>query len=237
MIVISEKKLDKEEIANYKAKGYRFAYGYEDFQIKPRESVGIILETMYRPTINLIESLLYRKHRVTIKYEDQSYILDNLEQWKHTYQSEKDMLHLVTDKHPIYELYLQKCAEYREKRRINVIKQQFDALLDVYEQQELPQDDELIQFITTFAPLYQVDVDYTDRLSQYRAYFQIKWYLDNNMEYVNEVKSIQPEDEPMFANIKFKIPPYEEPIEETSFGNLNYLEDFIYKNRENTCTD
>ena len=52
-----------------------------------------------------------------------------------------------------------------------------------------------------------MDVDYSDNLSKYRAYIQIKYYLDHDFEYSRP------------ANAAFIMP----------IGNETYLEDLIYK--------
>lgn len=235
MIVISEYKLSNEEINAYKNKGYRFAYGYEHPIINPKESVGILLDTMYKPTIDLIDSLLYRHHKVTIKYEDKSYTLESLDEWKKSYQSDKDSLKMTSEYHPIYQIYLEKRREYFEQRKVNEIKQQYEIIYDYIKQDEIPNDDELDNFLRTFGYLYQVDIDYTDRLAKLYAYLQLKWYLDNDIPYVNEPLPIDIDDEPMFSCRQFKKVSYEESIEEISFGDQTYFEDFIYKNTDSSC--
>lgn len=235
MIVISEYRLTDEEIKTYKNKGYRFAYGYENPVIKPKESVGILLSTMYKSTMDLIDNLLFKNHIVTIKYEDESYILRTSDDWKRSYQSDKDSLKMTFECHPVYRKYLDKRAEYFEQRKVQGIKQQYEIIYDYIEPNSLPNDDELDEFIRTFGYLYQIDINYTDRLSKLYAYIQLKWYIDNDIPYVNEPLSIAIEDEPMFSNMKFQIPPYEPPIEEISFGDQTYFEDFIYKNTESSC--
>ena len=66
MKVISEYKLTQEQIKQYRDKGYEVYYGYENPSIRPGESVGILLDTMYTSTINLIENLLHRKTKSNI---------------------------------------------------------------------------------------------------------------------------------------------------------------------------
>lgn len=235
MIVISEYKLDDETIRSYRAKGYRFAYGYESPVIKPKESVGILLDTMYKPTMDLIDTLLFRKHTVTIKYKDMTATLSSLDEWKRSYQSETDSLKMTFECHPIYKIYLDKKAEYYEARKAANIRDRFDLVYSYIGTSNIPEDAELDNFISAFAHLYQVDVDYMDRLSKLTAYIQIKWYLDNDIPYVNEPMSISLDDEPMFRDLRFKIPPFEPPIEEISFGDATYFEDFVYKNTESSC--
>ena len=66
MIVISEYSIAPSAIENYHNKGYRFAYAKDNPVIRPKESVGVLLNTMYKSTIELIEKLLYYKHKVTL---------------------------------------------------------------------------------------------------------------------------------------------------------------------------
>lgn len=230
MIVISEYKLTDEQINNYHNKGYRVAYANQNPEIYKGEAVGFLLNTLYKSTIDLIESLLFTKHRVTLKYEDKSYKLSNLDEWKETTQHDKDMLKLETYKHPILKVYLEKRKEYFEQKALSKIQSRFKELLEEYHVNNLPNENEVTTFLSTFAPLYQVDIA-QDNLERMEQYFQIQYYLDNDIPYVNEVKGINPDDELMFENIKFKTF-YEEPIEIESFGNEIYLEDYIYKNKE-----
>lgn len=235
MIVISEYLLDDETIKAYKNKGYRFAYGNEHPVIRPKESVGILLSTMYKPTMDLIDNLLFRKHTVTIKYEDMTVTLSSLDEWKKSYQSDKDSLKMSFECHPIYKIYLDKRAEYFATKQAEKIEKQYETIYDYINKKDIPNDEELDNFLRTFGYLYQVDVDYTDRLSKLYIYVQLKWYLEHDIPYVNEPRSIDIDDEPMFSDLKFNTPPYEEPIEEISFGDATYFEDFVYKNTESSC--
>lgn len=230
MIVISEKKLTDEEIQEYIDRGYRFAYGYENPVIKYKESVGILLDTMYKSTMDLINDLLYKKHNVTIKYEDQTYKLSTLDEWQITHQSDKDMLKQVTYRHPILQIYEEKRKEYFEKLNIAKRKSQYEEITEAYGTANIPSDEEMDSFLKAFAHLYQVDVDYTDNLTKLKTYYQIMFYLDNDIPYANEPIGIPPEDEPMFRPEMFQTIPYEEPIEVESFGDEIYLEDYVYKN-------
>ena len=117
MIVITEYKLDEEQTNKYLAKGYRIARSDENPYIKPKESVGFLLDNLYPSTINLIEKLLYFHHTVTLKLGEKSYTINSLEDWKYTRQSDKDMLKQVTVKHPVYQAYLDNRKEYNDKRK------------------------------------------------------------------------------------------------------------------------
>lgn len=232
MIVISEPKLTKEQIDKYHEKGYRVCQTYDDPVINRGEAVGFILDKIYKSTIEKIEYLLFTHHNVSIKYGEDKYLLNSLDDWKQTYQDEKDMQHMAHYKHPILLEYEAKRSEYFEQLKISKVKVKYDDLYEAYNinPDTLPQDEELDSFLKAFAYLYQIDVDYTDRFSKIQAYYQIQWYLDNDVPYANEPHSIAPEDEPMFRNIQFVEIPYEEPIEIESFGDEIYMEDYIYKN-------
>lgn len=230
MIVISEYKLTKEQIKEYRDKGFRIAYGYEDPVIRPKEAVGFLVNTLFKSTIDLIEKLLYFNHNITIKYDDKVYKLNKLEEWKYTHQSDTDQLKVVTRLHPVYKAYLDKRSEYFQKQKDNAVKKQYEVICKGFgvDYKDLPSDHELQSFVKAFAYLYQVDVDYNDRLDMIRTYYQLQYYLDNDIPYANEPMSIAPEDEPMLVG-KFQVW-YEEPIEEIAFGNEIYMEDFIYQN-------
>lgn len=249
MLIISEYELTEEEINKYHDRGYRVAYGNEQPVIYKGEAVGFLLDTLYKSTIDLIEKLLdgdneytidnktgvlnlnhKQKHNITLKYNDKTYNLSTLDEWKETTQHDKDMLKLETYKHPILKVYLEKRKEYFEQKALSKIQDKFKDLLEEYNVNEMPNETEVTTFLSTFAPLYQVDIAQDD-LDRIKQYFQIQWYLDNDIPYVNEVKGINPNDELMFENVKFKTF-YEEPIEIESFGNEIYLEDYVYKNTE-----
>ena len=84
MKVISEYKLSQDQIKKYRNKGYEVYYGYENPKIKRGESVGILLDTMYTTTIELIDSLLHRKtkSKITIKYKDKTYVISSPDEWQ-----------------------------------------------------------------------------------------------------------------------------------------------------------
>ena len=133
-----------------------------------------------------------------------------------------------------YQTYLDKRNEYIENQKELKLKEQYQIIYENFDI-ELPDDEELDNFIRTFGYLYQLDVDYSNRMSKLQTYYQLKWYLEHDIPYVNEPLSIDIDDEQMFDRSMFKIPSYEEPIEVISFGDQTYLEDFIYKNVDNSC--
>lgn len=229
MLVISEYKITNDEIKKFKDKGYRFAYGYEQPVIKPKESVGFLLDSMYKSTIDLIERLLWSKHIVTIKYDGKSYTLHSLDEWKYTHQSEKDALKLKTDKHPIYQIYLDKKAEYNRQRYAKTKRNQLQFVSDCKDAEDLD------QILSAFAYLYDINVDYDDTYSKLAAYQQIKWYLDNNIDYINPAPVIPYDETPMFNMFQVPSPTDVEEVVLVYYGDEEYFEDTHYKITENTC--
>ena len=226
MKILTEYK-SKEEPNTLKAE-YTYNVSLRDF--KQGEAVGIYLKDLKPCTMALIESLLasydtkkwkerkngkdpvlvtkhYTSHPITLKYGDKQYKLYRPEDWKYTHQDEKDQIKTKTERHPILIEYLEnrkKLKEYREKR---ILREQYNLIFDNF---ELPEEHEMEDFIKQLAPLYEIDVDYEDNLSKYRAYVQLKYYLDNDFEYSRPASDVI-------------IMPV---------GNVNYLEDLIYKNTE-----
>ena len=200
MKILTEYK-SKEEPNTFKALS-TFGITIKDF--KPGEAVGIYLKTLYPSTIDLIESLLYFKHPLTLKYENVQYKLHTLEDWKQTYQDPDDQIKTKTDRHPILKTYLDNRKEYNERKLAKSLTNQYQIILENF---KLPSEQEIDSFLQDLAPLYEVDVDYSDNLSKYRAYIQIKYYLDHDFEYSRP------------ANAAFIMP----------IGNETYLEDLIYK--------
>ena len=200
MKILTEYK-SKEEPNTFKALS-TFGITIKDF--KPGEAVGIYLKTLYPSTIDLIESLLYFKHPLTLKYENVQYKLHSLEDWKQTYQDPDDQIKTKTDRHPILKTYLDNRKEYNERKLAKSLTNQYQIIFDNF---KLPSEQEIDSFLQDLAPLYEVDVDYSDNLSKYRAYIQIKYYLEHDFEYSRP------------ANAAFIMP----------IGNETYLEDLIYK--------
>ena len=200
MKILTEYKNKKEP----KTLQAQLIYGLTIKDFRPGEAVGIYLREIYPSTVDLIESLLYFKHPLTLKYEDTQYKLNTLEDWKVTYQDPEDQIKTKTDRHPILQIYLNNRKEYNENKHAKKLKEQYNI---IFENFKLPDENEIDSFLQDLAPLYEVDVDYSDNLSKYRAYIQIKYYLEHDFEYSRP------------ANAAFIMP----------IGNETYLEDLIYK--------
>lgn len=212
MKVISEYKLTQDQIKNYREKGYEVYYGYENPTIKPGESIGILLDTMYKSTIELIDNLLHRKtkSKITLKYNDKTYVISAPEDWEYKYY-EDHKWHRYT--HPILEEYYLKRQDYFENKKISKAKDETNYLLSFLDN-KIPEDLDLL--LTNFARLYDIDVNYDSLDSKLAAYMSIKYYLDNGIEYSKDILGQSPDEEPMFEGI--------------SFGDETYLEDVLYKN-------
>lgn len=216
MKVISEYKLDKEQIKIYRDKGYEVYYGYENPVIKSGESVGFLLDTLYPNTIDTITSLLHRKHKskISIEYNGKKYLITNPVEWKASYYN-SDTRKWERELHPVLEEYYTKRKEYTEAIKLTKEKEELNYILD-YFNQEIPEDLDLI--LDNFARLYEIEVDKSSLQSKLLAYASIKFYLDNDIEYSRDILGQDPTEELMFDTV--------------SFGDETYLEDTLYKTKE-----
>lgn len=231
MIIIYENKLTKEERKAFNRPGIRTARSTSREnvpEIGHYEEVYFILDQLYKVNIELINNCLYHKQKIKIKYDGKTYTLSSLVDWDYTYQSDKDCLKTTHYRHPVLKSYLDKRSEYFEKKNLEKEKDKYQELVELY-QGKLPDESEVDNFLGTFAKLYQVDVDYNDYRNKMLQYYQINWYLDNDIPYANDPSGISLDDELMFDEDMFNIS-YEEPIEEVSFGDETYFEDYCYKN-------
>lgn len=224
MIIISEYKISNEQKERYKKQNIRFAYGYEEYHIGPKEAVGFLLKDLYKSTIDLIERLLYFKHNVTIKFEDKTYTLHSLDDWKYTIQSPKDALKTRTQTHPVYQAYLDKRREFLDKQKTMQITIKNQYILDTYKDHEIDE-----AFLDAFKFRYQIDYDPDSMPDKLNAYNQLKFYIDNNIDYESPAPVI-PYDETPFATMvdTSYLSRVEEP-DITSYGNELFLEDIVYK--------
>ena len=224
MIIISEYKISNEQKQRYEKQNIRFAYGYEDYTIRSKEAVGFLLKDLYKSTIDLIERLLYFKHNVTLKLDDKVYKLNTLDDWKYTIQSPKDALKTRTQVHPVYQAYLDKRREFLNKQRAIKIKAKNQYILDTYKDHNIDE-----AFLNTFKFRYQIDYDPESMPDKLNAYNQLKFYIDNDIEYESPAPVI-PYDETPFATMvdTSYLSQVEEPDVE-SYGNETFLEDVVYK--------
>lgn len=181
-------------------------------QFNRGEAVGIYLHKLCYHTMDLVGLLLYYKHPVTLKYEGKQYKLYSKEDWYQTFQDPKDQIKTKTVRHPILQEYTDKQREQR-----TLYKEFKENRYRLYELKKYPEvtNEDRAKLLEQYALLYQMDVDYTDELSQTRAYYQIKFYIEND---------IQPDTDSLKKNIE-------------SFGNETYLEDMINKHQETLDID
>ena len=228
MIIISEYKIPDEQKQRYKKQNIRFAYGYEDYQIGSKEAVGFLLKDLYRSTIDLIERLLYFKHNVTLKLDDKVYKLNSLDDWKYTIQSPKDALKTRTQTHPVYQAYLDKRREFLNKQRAIKIKAKNQYILDTYKDHNIDEG-----FLNAFRFRYQIDYDPESMPEKINAYNQIKFYIDNDIEYESPAPVIPYDETPFAQLVDTSYLSQVEELDVESYGNETFLEDVVYKNFHN----
>ena len=212
MKIISEYKLPKDLINEYVKKGYKVYYGYEKPMIKLGESVGILLDTLYASSIDLINGLVHRKtkSKITVKYKGINYHIESPDDWEYKYYD--DQLHKwIKKQHPILQEYYSKRSEYFEKQNQIKAKNKTERVLD-YFNNEIPED--LDAILETFTKLYDIQVDYESLESKLLAYASIQYYLENDIEYSRDVIGNSPDEEPVFDCV--------------TFGDETYLEDTLY---------
>ena len=208
MLIISEKQFTKEQRKLYESKGVRYAYGYENIYPHKGEAVGFILDKLYANTIDRIGYYLKTKHKVTIRYNENLYQLDNYDEWKKTYQDPKDQIKTKTELHPVLKEYYDKRKEYFERKKDESIKMQYYAIYQLDPAYQNITDEELQSYIKQVAPMYEIDVDYSNRLDMLRAYIQLHYYLENDIEYSRPASDIQiiPVGNPMlFDDLIYKV--------------------------------
>ena len=183
-------------------------YGMTIRNFKPGEAVGIYLRELYPATMDLINDLLYFKHPVTLKYDNVQYKLYSLDEWKRTYQDPKDQIKTKTELHPVLKEYYDKRKEYFERKKDESIKMQYYAIYQLDPAYQNITDEELQAYIREVAPMYEIDVDYSNRLDMLRAYIQLHYYLENDIEYSRPANDIQiiPVGNPMlFDDLIYKV--------------------------------
>lgn len=237
MLLIAEYKLTDEQINNYKNRGFRVYYGYEKPKAYKGEAVGILLDTMYKSTIDTIEYLLYTKHNLVLKYKDVDYKLQSLDEWHRTYTENKRTMHI---KHPLLIEYEGKRQDYLDELAKQKEQKKLEDLMEYYDIVNEPED--LDSFVSIFSRLYNLDVDMSNKIEKIISYKQLKTYLDLGLPYRDEDVSSESleaqqfmysncidKSETPFSNLGFIEVEDVEPIEIETFGNEIYLEDTIYK--------
>lgn len=230
-----------ERLKEYKDKGYHIIFNCKSKKADPLKRIAkgsaIIVDfeidnnTLYKPMINIIDTLLYRndhskrrfyskrykkwivlpsgdKHNITIKYsglsKEQSRVC-TLTDWKYSCQSDKDVNRVKTYKHPILEEYYNHVSDYFEQKTRDCRKDYYNRV--VMELKVKPDEHEIEHVLDTYARMYGISISQDDNIGRLRDYMQIKFYIENNIE-----------------------PDYlpDEDVE-ISIGNAAMLDDFIYK--------
>lgn len=225
MLVVYESKLSTADYKKYKDRGYRVASIFDRPTIFRNESVGFYLTRLYKTSIDLINDLLFKKHTVTLLYEGKTYVLNSLDDWYYSYQDPKDQLRMTSYKHPILQKYYQNIDEYRSKQQaiqLNKYRCSIEQALGTP-----PSTEELDSLLSTFAPLYQLDIDYNNYISKILAYHQIKYYLEHDIPYAISPRCIDYHEEPMFQGLFQDVP--SDDYEEIHIQNETLLEDIVYK--------
>lgn len=241
MLIISEYKLDQNTINNYLSKGFRVAYGYEK-NVYPHkgETVGYLLDTMYKSSIERIEYYLYTKHSVVLKYKNKNYRVDTLDEWKHSYREQGKVKY---KKHELLIEYECKRRDYLDELDKLKNKQKIEDFLEQYNTRDIPQDLDL--FLDTFSRLYRIDVDMTSETDKIKCYNQINTYMDLGLTYLEDnisnaytlegqefmYSNCIASDETIFSSFQFKQAEDIELIDIETYGNEIYLEDVVYKER------
>ena len=116
-------------------------------------------------------------------------------------------------------MQMQKIREKIEE--FNKSKTEF---LDTYKDHEIDE-----AFLNAFKFRYQIDYDPESMPDKLNAYNQLKFYIDNDIEYESPAPVI-PYDETPFATMvdTSYLSQVEEPDIE-SYGNETFLEDVVYK--------
>lgn len=244
--IISEYRYSKEELTRLKEQKavinytllpqYYQSYAEEIARINYtliRRMNGIIfrLKEYYSGTKEAIEYALYLKKPIKIiTPEGLEFKLSSKEEWKQSFKDDNNRN--ITYKHQVLVEFNRKRSEYYDilnaiKRRDKYMK----ATEDVVDSPE-----EIERFVRALAPQYKMNVNYSDWVELCMVYKQLQFYYNNNIPYDldrNEIFTrgvIEPDETPYFTASQFDttVNTYES-YEEESYGDLNLLEDMIYK--------
>lgn len=243
MIIISEQPLPTEQFNLYKSKGYKIARIY-DPNLKQRidrgEAIGFYLTTLNPNTISFIEKILWMNdhtkkpnHNISIRYQDHTSILSSLKDWKwYNYETHQN------EYHPVLSIYTSLQIERKQKRESK--KEQYIQHI-MYQPSPLSEE-ETIDFVRTFATLYDLHPDYSNYTSVLICYHEIETYLELGIPYLDDTSQHSVEalrlmqsncidkDETPFYNFEFLEPDTNTypTIEIHSVGNATLLDDMCY---------
>ena len=175
-------------------------------------TVVFYLDKLYPHNIKTISSLVFKnkrnkKKKIIVKYNQHTYDINCQDNWF---------------QHPIYQEYKDVVKEYKTKQQ----NKTNNTLLELNKPIEITP--EVLRFIKTFAPNYQLDVNYDDPLELTIIYHQLQWYLDNNIDYCLDYHelaqgNIEPEFTP-FSNYKFTNTNEHDKIDVETYGDLTYFD-------------
>lgn len=242
--IISEYKYSQEELKNLKGKAVvnytllpQFYQSYADeinrinyYLIRKLPGVIFRIEEYYSGTKAAIEYALYLKKPVKIITPDGTvYKLQTKEEWKQTYHEDGKYKY---SKHVVLMEFEQHRSEYYEKVNLIKAKETYERAVDGIEETK----EEIERFVRAFAPQYKIQVDYSNWAELCTAYKSLKFYYDNNIPYdldrseIYTRGAIEPDETPYFTASMFDMSVQDyDHYEEESYGDLNYLEDMIYK--------
>lgn len=223
--IISEYKYNKNELEKLRQQGCVVNYTlmpqfYNDYNteltkinnrlIYKASALIFRIETFYSGTKDAIEKALYYKKKCKIIYQNETYVLNNLSEWKYSYGYGKDA---HTFKHKLLQIYeAQRSAYYENKSNTKEEKQKRQDRYEFCTEGVTESEEEVYRLVNTFKHLYDIQVDMECKQDVYLAYKSIAYYLENDIEYSNE-----PQGEDF-------------PYEIISFGDPTYMEDYIYQN-------
>lgn len=218
--IISEYKYSKNELEKLRQQGCVVNYTlmpqfYNDYNteltkinnrlIYKASALIFRIENFYSGTKEAIEKALYYKKKCKIIYQDQTYVLTDITEWKHSYGYGKDA---HTFKHKLLQIYEAQRSEFYENKKLQKAKERYELCTEGVNVSE----EEVYRLVNTFKHLYDIQVDMECKQDVYMAYKSIAFYLENDIEYSNE-----PQGEDF-------------PYEIISFGDPTYMEDYIYQN-------
>lgn len=198
--------------------GRKYYYNKSEVKLNPGEQVLIELDTLEPCSIRLINDILYSNraskknyghHIVIIYYNGKKYKLDNLDEWKHSFQDPDDVNRMKTFKHTILQDFEDKVKCNKEEH----IQDVTNALYNRYKLfiKTVPGEEDMNNLLDTYGKYYHIS-NSSDSIEKLRNYIQVKFYIEHDIE-----------------------PDYlpDEDVE-LSIGNATMLDDFIYKYRLQT---
>lgn len=246
--IISEHRYSEKELIDFRKQGVvvnynalpQFYHSYaEEIEkvnchlIKNRTTQGIIfrIESYYAGTKDAIELALYMKKSIKIITPSGTYKDLTSDDWRQSYKDADNKNHTI--KHLVLQEFEERRNAYYDAKNLGKAKEVYNTAVEGIHEEKA----EIERFVRTFAPLYKIDVDYSNPVELFNAYKNISFYYENNIPYELDSAeifkgAILPEDSNYFTADMFQAPEYDyENISVESFGDETLLEDVIYKER------